>query len=71
LKKIYVEADLEAMKYFKLGKKDYNEILKTGICKLNKKNEVLDKNEIVDFINGFYIGQKRKESKNELSKIRK
>jgi hypothetical protein len=30
VKKIYVEADIEAMKYFKLGKKDYNEILKTG-----------------------------------------
>ena len=71
MREIYVESDLEAMKYFKLGKKDYNEILKTGICKLNKKNEVVDKNEIVDFINGFYIGQKRKESKNELSKIRK
>jgi len=71
MREIYVEADLEAMKYFKLGKKEYKEILKTGICKLNKKNEVIDKNEIVDFVNGFYIGQRRKEKKNELSKIRK
>ena len=39
MREIYVEADLEAIKYFKLSEIEDLEMLKTGICKLNKKNE--------------------------------
>ena len=62
-KKIYTDADLEAIKYFKLTKTEYILIIAKKMFGLNKENDVVDYNEITAFVNGFYKGQKTRETK--------
>ena len=53
-KRLFVDVDYAAMKYFKLSQPKYVKIIETKVCELNKKKEIVDFNEIVCFVGGWY-----------------